>query len=672
MWYFIKFIFITCLLSVFTALYLLGTTTAGLQYDLQWLTAQLPGKLSVKKVEGTLLSGFTLHDFSYQGSNQQITFKLLDIRWNPFWLLKGKFDISQLNIQNGYIILSTKNEISQESHLIRLLQRMILHHLAIKNLFIKQSSSTLELNGDLTDHWDLRWKLHKIDLKEWSSNYSGYLNSEGTLSGSLSEPILRTTFNANHLIFSGQSIPEIKGEAELSLKKSTLAAHINLKPLDIHVISPNSMYFKNPHGKISANLDIHGTLLNPIVTGEFTIDNANFSIPSLGIHPEGIFIRGNLTADNIINLQGRLQSGAGKARFDGTINLNQDHYPMTVSLQGDRLSAVKLSEYKILISPDVKIQLTYPLLTLQGKVLIPFAEIKPKNFSGTTSLPEEVVYVQQKKIITTPPWDTILDIDLKLGEEVNVHYSSLEALLGGSIHLTKEAYSQATAQGEFYARQGRYVAYGQKLMIENGRLTYTGNTLTNPGLAIEAVKKVRRVVTNNSDEFTTRIPLYAGTEYIKVGLRVYGTADKPKISLFSIPSDLSQADILSYIILGQPQSNVSNTQGAAILSMLTTLNPNGTKISHYTEKLQEMLGLSELNIESVQNFNPNSKSVEATTSFVIGKQITKKLSLHYSIGLFDPISVLNLRYQIDNHWALQSETSTVDNGADLFYVFERD
>ncbi len=674
MWYFIKFVFITCLLSMSTAFYLLIATPAGLQYDLQWLATHTPGKLSVKKLDGTLLSGFTLHDLSYQTEKQQISFKLLDIHWDPLFLLKGKIDIKRLKIEDGRIILSDKNETSGKLpvKLLSLWQRVILHHLVIKNLYIEQSTFTIELNGDLADHWDLRWKLHALDIKPWLPNWKGYIHSEGMISGSLSEPTLHMEFNAKNLAFYKQAIPPLKGKANLSFQKQKIDGHIHLQPVDLNTILSSQTFLKNPRGKISADLDIHGELYHPIVTGEFAIDNLSFNIPSLGIHPKAIFIQGNFTDYKTINLQGRLQSGTGKARFDGNINLDQDNYPIALSLQGDGLSAVQLPEYKILISPDINIQLNYPVLQLQGKILVPYAEIKPKNFSGTTTLPEEVVFVQQKKVANTSPLNLVLAIDLILGDNINVYYDNLQASLGGKIRITKDVDSPAIARGEFYTLQGRYVVYGQKLGLQSGRLIYAGNTLTNPGLEIEAVKKVRRVITHNSDEFGTRIPLYAGIESIQVGIRVNGTADKPVISLFSVPSDLNQADILSYIILGQPQSHASSSQSAAILSVLSTLNPKGTKINHFTEKLQETLGLTELNIESVQNFNPYSKSVESSTSFVIGKQITKKLSLHYSIGLFDPISVLNLRYQINSHWALQSETSTVDNGADLLYVFERD
>ena len=124
-------------------------------------------------------------------------------------------------------------------------------------------------------------------------------------------------------------------------------------------------------------------------------------------------------------------------------------------------------------------------------------------------------------------------------------------------------------------------------------------------------------------------------------------------------------------MLGYPQSNTTGYQGTAILGMLTSLYPGG-RLSNITEKLENKLGLSELNVGSVQSFNPITKKIESNTAFIVGKQITNKLSIHYSVGVFDPVSILNLRYQLDNHWAVQSETSTIDNGADLVYIFERD
>jgi autotransporter translocation and assembly factor TamB len=55
----------------------------------------------------------------------------------------------------------------------------------------------------------------------------------------------------------------------------------------------------------------------------------------------------------------------------------------------------------------------------------------------------------------------------------------------------------------------------------------------------------------------------------------------------------------------------------------------------------------------------------------VGKNITKDLSIHYSMGLAYPVSVLNLVYSINRHLKLQAEASTIENGADLVYSLER-
>ena len=239
--------------------------------------------------------------------------------------------------------------------------------------------------------------------------------------------------------------------------------------------------------------------------------------------------------------------------------------------------------------------------------------------------------------------------------------------------MIKNSNSPAIGQGELYTIGGKYEAYGQKLTIDRGRIIYSGNTLANPGLNIRASKTIRSVATENpADSVSSTQAYYAGTRDLNVGIKVQGTARRPLVSFFSSPISLSQTDILSYLIFGFPQSQASSNQGAALFTILSTMNPNSSKVGGVTSKLQDALGLTEFNIESVESFNPESQSVESNTSVVIGKQITKKISLHYSVGLFDTVYVLNLRYQFNKNWALQTETNTIDNGADILYVIERD
>lgn len=741
----IKYFIITILISIGTAFYLLCTTPAGLQYDLQWLGRLLPRELKIEKVSGALLNEFSLQNISYRTPEQLITIKTVDVVWNPMQLLRGKIVIEKLLLADTKIKLSETitSENKLKKYHIYFLRNLSVNHIFIHQLQVEQSKLLINLNGELTDNWDIQWDTHIPKLNMIFSDITGSLDNRGTISGPRLTPTINAHFKGNQLAFGKQKINKITGEANVFIKSHAnssiklTASGINIHdyffnklelgitgnvafekkslnallimsiakqpPISTSITLPNFSGFPNPNqlivGKMEFNLNdlsnltyfipnirqprgtIHGkvnlagTLSEPKISGELTLKNGNIFIPKLGIHPENITLQAILDNNKIVNITGNFQSGSGTGTLQGNINLNETHFPLALTVKGNNLQAVYLSEYKAIISPDLNFHFTYPKLELQGSIDISNAEIIPKNFGETKTLPDEVVFINQPQPSINSSLDTLLKIHLNLGDKVNLIYDNLQARVGGKILITKDFNSPTTAKGELFTLQGRYSAYGQKLVIDTGRLIYTGNILTNPGLDIRAAKKVRRVLTSNASDFSLNaqtIPIYAGIETTKVGIQVTGTANHPQISLFSIPADLSQGDILSYLILGYPQSHASNSQGAALLSVLTSLNPNGGKIAHITEKFQQKFGLTELNVASVQSFNPISKKIESTTSFIVGKQITDKLSVHYSIGLFDPVSILNLRYQINNHWAVQSETSTIDNGADLVYVFERD
>jgi translocation and assembly module TamB len=469
------------------------------------------------------------------------------------------------------------------------------------------------------------------------------------------------------------SLPQFSGFYNI---KQPIRANIIFTATDLSLLDTLIPDIKNTRGILNGNIILRGTFKKPEFTSGLKLTKGSFSLPLLGISPNNISAEGQI--DNTFNLifKGTLRSGNGSAKLQGHADLTNPEFPLTLAVQGNQIDIIQLPEYKVSASPDITLLLSYPSLQLKGNVIIPYADIKPKNISTAISLPEEVIFVNEIKPKTKiSPILLSLQLSVNLGNSVNVDYDNLKAKLLGNITIEKISDSPPKASGELYTAHGTYTAYGQTLTIETGRLIYTGNPLMNPGLNIRAIKEVRRVVTQNASSFVDNTSLQNipfDTEMVKVGVQVAGTADNPKISLFSVPPDLSQGDILSYLLLGLPQSQASSAQGSALFTALSAYNPNASNVLGLTNQLQHKLGLNELNVESVETFNPSKQSVESTTSFVVGKQITQKISIHYSIGLFNPISILNLRYQISPHWAVQSETSTIDSGADLLYGFERD
>ena len=99
-----------------------------------------------------------------------------------------------------------------------------------------------------------------------------------------------------------------------------------------------------------------------------------------------------------------------------------------------------------------------------------------------------------------------------MGEKLRVRGRGLDAGLRGELRLTSPG-GRLAVNGTLRTVDGTYQAYGQKLVIDRGVLTFAG-PVENPRLDIEATRP-------NLD--------------VRVGVAVTGTALNPRIRLFSEP-----------------------------------------------------------------------------------------------------------------------------------------
>ncbi len=515
-------------------------------------------------------------------------------------------------------------------------------------------------------------KIQSYKLKQMQLNLSGQLtkNADNFIT------TLDLAVDKKHYINLTVSLP--KTTTLDNYTTQDLIAKLNLDFTRVDSLAKYIPNVTNLHGTIQGSLVMNGNLSQPKISSEISLLNGNVTIPKLGITLSRIKLTILGNDSKRLTYSGSFQSQDGAGQLQGNTDFGQTGFPTQLSLNGKNLQIVNLSEYKIQASPSLQLHWVNSNLFLDGSIHIPSAELTPKNFSDTVTLPSEVVFVGQEKSTAKNLMNSIptLKIGLTLGDHVHIRYEDLEATLQGNLTITNNPNSPATAVGELYTTTGTYHAYGKTLHIQQGRLIYTGNILTNPGLNIRAGHHINTVQTGS---FSTT-QFYTGTESLNIGVQVLGTLDSPMISLFSEPSGLSQTDILSYLVLGVPQSQAQGQDSKLLFSAASILNLGGnapSQIDAITNTLQNKLGLTTLNVESVQTFDPtankNEGGVVGTQSLVVGKKITDNLMVHYSMSLFanTPVSVLNLRYKISKRFSIQSETSTIDTGADLLYSIER-
>ena len=80
------------------------------------------------------------------------------------------------------------------------------------------------------------------------------------------------------------------------------------------------------------------------------------------------------------------------------------------------------------------------------------------------------------------------------------------------------------------------------------------------------------------------------------------------------------------------------------------------------EHIGSLFGLQEARIQS--------GSTLQESSLVLGKYLSPRLYISYSVGFAEAVNQLQIRYQLSRRWTLQTETG-LQTGADLLYTLER-
>ena len=169
-------------------------------------------------------------------------------------------------------------------------------------------------------------------------------------------------------------------------KLSASLSPLNFLPLFIPALSDTNGTFKS-------NLNISGPILTPTLSGTSTLSNLSATITPLNITLNKTNL--SLKSDNNDTLvfQGQANADNGVLNIDGTLALDQEDQPLTLNVIGNNFPIIKSNEYKINITPHVKITHNKSKINISGTVNIPSAQITPEDFTSTVSLPSSTVLI---------------------------------------------------------------------------------------------------------------------------------------------------------------------------------------------------------------------------------------------------------------------------------------
>ena len=246
------------------------------------------------------------------------------------------------------------------------------------------------------------------------------------------------------------------------------------------------------------------------------------------------------------------------------------------------------------------------------------------------------------------PLQTSMNLKFDMGPRFYITGMGLDAGLLGSIQILL---SDGRLTGVARCARGGIEAYGQKLRLRRGTLTFQGR-LDNPVLDIEALRT---------------------GEQVEAGVKVAGTAQRPRIDLVSYP-DVSDVEKLSWLLLGRGPDG-SGGDAALLLSVGTALLGGGGP------PFYKQFGLDDVSIRSgnigssgsllpdrtvAGDVNRDSDSRLATQFLVASKTFANGITLSVEQALAGADTVGRASYRLSRRWSVDLKGGAV-NGIALVY-----
>ncbi|MGB3425709.1 MAG: translocation/assembly module TamB domain-containing protein [Castellaniella sp.] len=329
-----------------------------------------------------------------------------------------------------------------------------------------------------------------------------------------------------------------------------------------------------------------------------------------------------------------------------------------VNIAFRRYPILQRSDRYAMISGDLQIEATLPEIQLGGKITADAGWFDLDMLNAIPSLDGDVVILKpgakDAAPSESPPMDLRADLTVDLGPRFYLTGFGLDSGLIGSMDLHMKA-GKLTALGQLRTRGGAINTYGQHLQLRRGTITFQGD-VANPVLDIQALR--------------TDVAVQAG-------VRVAGTARRPRIDLMSIP-EVSETEKLSWLLLGHGPD-----QGGADMSLLFSV---GSSFLSGGEPFYKRFGLDELSMRSgelgstgsilpvenvVSGLDTGASPIEQR--FVLaGKRLTDDLRLSMEQAMAQTGTVARLSYRLMRGLQAEVTTGTVSGLALVYRWFSMD
>ncbi|MGI1679343.1 MAG: translocation/assembly module TamB domain-containing protein [Cellvibrionaceae bacterium] len=427
------------------------------------------------------------------------------------------------------------------------------------------------------------------------------------------------------------------------LEGELIAQKIQLESLS-NIVVPNPEDVVT--GEVNGQLTLTGMLDRPVFNGQLALSSGYVESAMTPVPVKNITMDLDVN-NNVALLNGTFDVNEGAGVVNGKIDWQVETWSGELQLIADAIAFQPEPKMSFILSPDLRLSMSPEELVLSGVVTIPKARVEVEELpEQAISESNDTVIVGEK--IKAPQQQIKTSLQLVLGEDVQFKGFGLETNISGDLSIQQKNNELLKADGVLELKKGRYKAYGQNLLIQEGDLVFVGN-IENPQLRVSAIR--------------------AGiTDDVTVGLLATGAIMSPRISLFSQPSMPQQAQ-LSYLLTGNaPGVEVSTDPALAATEAALSYALASDVGLGFTKKAGEALGIEDLQLTA--GSSPASSS-EGGTQIGLSGYVTPKLMVRYGVGVFDAFNSLTLNYRLSKNLYLEV-ISGESSALDLLWSFERD
>jgi translocation and assembly module TamB len=352
--------------------------------------------------------------------------------------------------------------------------------------------------------------------------------------------------------------------------------------VDLTVLEAMTPLLREVRGVFTADLGIGGTWDAPRLRGGLEITGAGATIPALNVRYDDINGRLALRGDTIRVETLTAKSERGRAEVTGNVRLDRLTRPvLDLNIAATEFKALDLKGY-LTVTASGQLALAGPVfgatLTGRGTVtsgVLHFADLVNKR---VVNLDEPWVQdLIDTSLIRTqrlgPEFESVfLDslriqgLQLTMGSDVWLRSTEANIQLQGAVTVNKVR-DNYLLSGTLQAPRGTYrLVVGpvsREFVVSQGTVHYFGTPDLDAELDIEA-----RHVVHPLPSPTTRA---ADDKDITVIAHIRGTLLVPRLTLEAERKELSQSELIAYLMFGRPSFELAGGQGAFARSAAASL-----------------------------------------------------------------------------------------------------